>query len=90
MLVAAAILAAFLGMQFVEYVVWSKPGNPVIEGMQGRYLIPLALFVAAMIPALGWSPGAPLLARLAYVMLWTFPPITIAVTLFAVIHRYYI
>lgn len=39
---AASILA-------VEYLVWSPVGAPEVEGMQGRYLVPLVVLAAAVV-----------------------------------------
>ena len=56
--------------------------------MQGRYLVPLAVFIPAAIPfAVGTAP--PAVARAAFVALMIFPPVSIAVALFAVLQRYY-
>ena len=88
--IVGAILAAFAALLLVEYVAWTKPDMEIIQGMQGRYLIPLALFAAAALPALGRRPGAQRIARALFWLLWLFPPISIAVTIFTVIRRYYL
>jgi uncharacterized membrane protein len=45
-LAAAAALMASLGIIFVsEYIVWSGYRAPLVGGVQGRYLIPLALLI---------------------------------------------
>ena len=70
------------------YLVWTKPGEIIVVGVQGRYLIPLAVFIPAAIPFV-FGPAPPAVARAAFVALLAFPPISIAVTLYAVLQRYY-
>jgi len=40
------IIIAVLGIYAVLYISWSPLKNPIIEGAQGRYLIPVALFLS--------------------------------------------
>jgi uncharacterized membrane protein len=86
--VAAALVVACLALFLSLYLVWTRAGEIVVVGVQGRYLIPLAVFIPAAIPfAIGAAP--PIVARAAFMALLAFPPISIAVTLFAVMQRYY-
>lgn len=48
--VAFNVVAVFVA----EWVEWSRVGAPVIEGVQGRYFIPLAVATAALV--LQWVP----------------------------------
>jgi uncharacterized membrane protein len=36
----------------IEYLTWTAPGSPVVEGVQGRYFLPLAAVFSLSIP--GW------------------------------------
>jgi hypothetical protein len=90
----AAWLAAGLGVSVagvfaLQYLTWTSPGHAVVEGVQGRYFLPLALVGAAGLPALGTPHLAwPRRALVAAVVL--FAPVTLAVTMQAVIARYYL
>ena len=35
---------------FSLYVIWTKVGAPVIDGVQGRYFLPLVAFLALLFP----------------------------------------
>jgi uncharacterized membrane protein len=51
---AVALAAVLLGVAatfVIEYLTWSPVGNPVIEGVQGRYLLPFAPVLALAVPA---------------------------------------
>jgi uncharacterized membrane protein len=88
LVVAAAIVPACLAVFLSLYVVWTRPGEAYVVGVQGRYLMPSAVFIPAAIPfVLGTaSPG---LARAAFAVLCVFPPISIVVAVLAVVQRYY-
>ncbi len=49
--VAAALLVLLnvAAILVLEYLIWSPVGSPEIEGVQGRYFIPLALVTAAVV-----------------------------------------
>ena len=84
LLAAAAGLILLLG---TLYVMWTAPGMISIPGVQGRYFIPLAMLIAAAIPA-AKTRLAVLLARRPLVV-GAFLPISIFVTTVAIIQRYY-
>ncbi len=88
LIVAAAIIGGCFALFLSLYLVWSKPGEIVVIGVQGRYLIPLAMFIPAAIPFV-FGPAPPAAARAAFVALLLFPPVSIAVAVFAVLQRYY-
>lgn len=41
--------ATMLGIYLSMYIFWTQPGSSTIDGVQGRYLIPLAFFVTPLI-----------------------------------------
>jgi uncharacterized membrane protein len=86
--VAGVILGACLLLFLSLYLVWTKPGETYVVGVQGRYLIPLAVFIPAAIP-FGLGAASPVLARAAFVALLIFPPVSITVAILAVLQRYY-
>jgi hypothetical protein len=78
------LFVAAFGLAMFEYMAWSLPGSPVIDGLQGRHFVPLALMLAAVVaPAQGhtWAAGR------WVVML--FPIITIPVIIHSILLRYY-
>lgn len=52
--VAASVLLSAIGIFFSLYVVWTKVGAPVAEGVQGRYFLPGACFLVLLAPR--WKP----------------------------------
>jgi hypothetical protein len=57
--------------------------------MQGRYLLPLALAGAALLPALG-DKRVPRLQNALLIVLAGFPVISLVTTMRAVVLRYYL
>lgn len=86
--VAAAIAGGCFALFLSLYLVWTKPGEIIVVGVTGRYLMPLAMFIPAAIPFV-FAPAPPAVGRAAFVALVIFPPVSIAVTLLAVMQRYY-
>ncbi len=46
---AALVLVNTAAIFFIQYLHWSPVGSPVIEGVQGRYFIPLLIVAAAVV-----------------------------------------
>lgn len=46
LLMAAVILAIYLSL----YLIWSVVGAPIVDGIQGRYFLPMILFLAVLLP----------------------------------------
>ena len=82
---AGAIFLIF----FLEYVSWTPVGFPIVQGVQGRYFLPVLLFLPAMLPAVRNRIFRRLCAP-ATVILMVFPSVSVAVTIAAVVHRYYL
>ena len=88
--IAAGLLLAATGLFAAAYLTWSLPGNAVVEGVQGRYLLPLALAGgAALLPALGSPRLAPVHCALTAAVA-AFPVVTLAVVMRTVVLRYYL
>jgi uncharacterized membrane protein len=86
-----AILACVALMFLIQYITWNAVGRAIIEGVQGRYFLPLAVMAAMILPALPaaprpWEPVRG--AMLAGLML--FPAVSIGVVIRAVVLRYYL
>jgi len=45
-----ALLVACGGVFFALYVTWTKVGAPLVDGVQGRYFLPIAPFLAVIFP----------------------------------------
>ena len=89
LIVAAGIAFAAVGVFLVEYVTWTVPGHPSVEGVEGRYFLAPALVGAALLPSLP-RIRAPRLQTALLILIVLFPIITLAVTMRAIVLRYYL
>lgn len=87
--IAGAILLAAGGIFAIQYLTWTTPGSPTVEGVQGRYFLPLALAGAALLPALQ-TPRLACLHRALVLAVAAFPIATLTVVMRAVVLRYYL
>ena len=87
--VAVGLLLSVAVIFMIQYLIWTVPGAPIVDGMQGRYLLPLALAGAALLPALGDKRVARLQNALL-IVLAGFPVISLVATMRAVVLRYYL
>jgi len=84
---ALAVAGAVLGVGLIQYITWTVVGSPVVDGLQGRYFLVPALVLGVLFtrdagsarPSADW-PAVPVLLL---------PIISIAVTIHALILRYY-
>ena len=81
LLVGAAALSIFV----LQYLSWSPIGGRTIEGVQGRYFLPLVPFLGLVLPR-----GRIRLPSWALVALCAYPALSIVVTLRAIVFRYYL
>jgi len=51
------VAAAWLGIYLSQYLTWSPVGNALIDGAQGRYLLPLLPVLALALPSLPAVPA---------------------------------
>jgi uncharacterized membrane protein len=89
LLVAGAILTGAAGVFAIQYLTWTLPGSGIIDGIQGRYFLPLALPVVALFPALGDTRLARLHQALVLVVV-AFPIVTLGVVMHTIVVRYYL
>jgi len=87
--VAIGVAASVTGIFAILYLFLTPPGNGVVEGVQGRYFIPLALAGTALLPALGHTKAARLGNLLAPLIL-VFPVISLAELIRTIVLRYYL
>ena len=90
-----AFLAPFSASALVFlliYVTWTPFGFPFVDGVQGRYFLPIALLLPVCLPV--WPsfklPQAEHLVRLVRVLLVCFPTISMVVTIVSIVNRYFI
>jgi len=55
-LILTAALFSAAGVFFIQYLIWSPVGSPVIYNLQGRYLIPLLIVGGVGLPSSDDSP----------------------------------
>jgi uncharacterized membrane protein len=92
--VAAAILLPFATIGLMDYVSWTDLGARRVEGIQGRYFLPLVPVALLVTPQLGWwlDRKWPSLHRSSWARL---VPVAIAAlscltTIYVVYRRYYV
>jgi uncharacterized membrane protein len=87
--IPAAVALSFGGIFGILYLTWTPPGQDVVQGVQGRYFLPLALLLGVVLPSLAIARLAPL-RHLLVAGVAGFSVVSFAVTLNAVIARYYL
>ena len=86
-------LAAFgsvAGIFTTQYLACTPPGAPVVDGLQGRYFLPIALLLVTQLPGLPVPRPGSSLRLLALVLVVGFPLLSIVVTTRALVLRYYL
>jgi uncharacterized membrane protein len=83
----AAAAAATLAIFAAQYLTWTPVGATRIEGVQGRYFLPVALIAGAALARR--SAREPAIARAMAWPVLLFPVATIVITLHRVVLRYY-
>ncbi len=82
--------AGALSLVFVlEYLSWTPVGLAFVQGVQGRYFLPIIMFLPAMLPSLRNAAFARLCGPLRLALLG-FPAVSVAVTVSSVVRRYYL
>lgn len=87
--VAAGIALASFGVFLVQYVAWTAPGHATVDGIEGCYFLAPALAGATLLPSLG-RIRAPRLQTALLMLILAFPIVSLAVTMRAVVLRYYL
>jgi uncharacterized membrane protein len=80
------VLATIVGIFLVLYISWSPLQYPIIEGPQGRYFIPAALFLALGTSASTLTGGSQFVYRCVVI---AFAAYTLVITPYVVMARYY-
>ena len=90
LLIAAALLLSVAGVFLSEYLISNVPGNPTVDGVQGRFFLPIALGGVIFVSGFANRRWQPLLYVTLVMMLMAFPIVTIAVVTRALVLRYYL
>jgi uncharacterized membrane protein len=85
---AAICVTGALTLHAMNYVWWTPPGTPHVEGIQGRHLLPLVpfLFLSVNAPTLIARP----LSRARPVLVTAFLVVCVTATLMTLANRYYL
>lgn len=86
LIVAAALLLSVGSVFGAIYLTWSPVGATWVQGVQGRYFLPLLVLLAAIGTTLARSP----LGMVAYAVSVAFPLVSLGVTMRAIVVRYYL
>lgn len=87
-IVLLAVAGCLVLIEAVQYITWTGVGSPTIDGVQGRYLIPLAAAFILAIPA--WRPVGALARPVALTGIAVLAALTPLVVIHAMVLRYYI
>lgn len=88
-LVVLALLCACGAVFSIQYLTWTPVGSRLVEGVQGRYFLPLAMFAIVAVPSVGLGRlGGLRLALLGGVA--AFPILSLAVVMRTLVLRYYL
>ena len=89
MALATGLLLSAGGVFAIQYLTWTEPGHPVVEGVQGRYFLPLALTGTGLLQMPGWALRSRIRGILV-VLVGLFPLVTLTIVMRTVILRYYL
>jgi uncharacterized membrane protein len=89
LVIVACVLLCTVGVFAIQYLTWTIPGHAVVDGIQGRYFLPLAMVAGVALPAVGaarrtWAHDALILA------VALFPVVSLGVVMRAIVLRYYL
>src|SRR6185312_16010933 len=88
----AGALLAFLALAsaglifLVQYLTWTAVGDPAVDGVQGRYFLPVALLLAG----LGTTMRGGAFDRAAVGLALLYPVLSIGLAMRAIVIRYYL
>ena len=86
---ATALLVALLALMAISaalYLSWTPVGKPTIDGLQGRYFLPVLPLLGWLRPP-KWCPQV--LSRLSWAAALLFPLVSAPVTVMTIADRYY-
>ncbi len=83
-----AIAGSVVGIALVQYLTWTSVGSPLIDSIQGRYLLPPSLLLGVFAAPVA-ATRSTTYAKLAVAIL-LFPIVSIATTVHAIVSYYYL
>jgi uncharacterized membrane protein len=83
----ATFLCLLTGVFGALYLTWTPVGKPTIDGLQGRYILPVLPLLGWIVPAYGRGIGR--LFQPAWYAVLLFPLTTLAVLPAVIMQRYY-
>ena len=89
LVIVAGVLLSAAGVFVAQYLTSTEVGHGIVDSVQGRHFLPLALPLAALLPALGNTRWARLHNPLVLVVA-AFPLVSLAVVMRVVMLRYYL
>jgi uncharacterized membrane protein len=87
LLVAAAVVTALVAIYALLYITFTPVGAPLVEGVQGRYFLPLALMAPCFLPR--WPRWVAAAAVYGRVPLVAYSTLSMIVAVSSVYGRYY-
>jgi uncharacterized membrane protein len=88
-IITVGLMVSVIGLFAIQYMTWTVPGNLTVDGIQGRYFLPLALVATVLLPAFG-DTRLTGLHNILVAAVVAFPVVTLAYVMNAVVHRYYL
>jgi uncharacterized membrane protein len=88
-IITMGLMVSVIGLFAIQYMTWTVPGHGTVEGIQGRYFLPLALVATGLLPAFG-NTRLTQLNNVLMAAVVAFPVVTLAYVMNAVVLRYYL
>jgi uncharacterized membrane protein len=88
--IAVTILGMLGGIFGILYLTWSPVGHPIIDGVQGRYFLPIAMLAGVALPGLARGAWVVPIRRALVAAVAIFPAYSLGTAISAVIARYYL
>jgi uncharacterized membrane protein len=82
-------MVSVVGLFAIQYMTWTVPGRVTVDGVHGRYFLPLALVGTGLLPAFG-DTRLRQLQNFLMAAVVAFPVVTLAYIMNAVVLRYYL
>ena len=88
-ILAMGLMGSVIGLFVIQYMTWTVPGRVTVDGVHGRYFLPLALVGTGLLPAFG-NKRLRQLQNFLVAAVAAFPVVTLAYVMNAVVLRYYL
>jgi uncharacterized membrane protein len=88
-IVLGAMLLSAGAIFLIQYLTWTPVGASLVQGVQGRYFIPLALLAGSLLPGIPVSARGLAALRWLAIAMAVFPIASLGVMMRAIVVRYY-